>query len=538
VDWIHLWTSSPHDWEIHHSCYNPKYGKVITPTIIKNRHSSTKEFTMTRIKFPVILLLSLTLITISIFYTSSSPTQAASDSPDYSSYLTPSVATLNTYRVSLIMQNFMAGERPPSSKWYGPDGSQVSAGCIGGSVLRDYEYSYGSLVKVTDYFYVRGCDREPGVYRVMVGSEVNRTFRIKGFYSYLPLLMKPLEAPGAFTKTYPEDKATGVLETLTLDWSDSLGADAYSYCIDTSDDSACDSWVDVGASSQVTLTNLISDTTYFWQVSATNPLGTVYADGDPAAYYSFTVRTPCEVIPGEMILIPEGEFPMGCHPDHNTGVDCWSWELPLHTVYLDAYRIDKHEVTNGQYYQCVAAGACNPPADFSSYTRSSYYGNPMYDEFPVVNVTWQDAADYCSWAGKYLPSEAQWEKAGRGTTVQTFPWGDAPPTCSLVNFSASYDTRCVGDTSAVGDYPDGASPYGLLDMSGNVSEWVADWFASDYYDTSPDSNPPGPASGTDRVRRGGSYGNMGMDITVAGRSYRDPANYYDYLGFRCAAPPE
>jgi formylglycine-generating enzyme required for sulfatase activity len=413
----------------------------------------------------------------------------------------------------------------------------VDAACKAGSTIREFEYKYGSLYKVTDYFYISGCDREPGVYRVVVGTDINKTFLVKGFDSYLPLLMKPLEAPGGFAKLYPEDGAEDVLENLTLDWSDSIGADSYAYCIDSTDDDACADWINVGATSQVTLTGLISDTTYFWQVSATNSLGTVYADGDSTAHYSFTVRKPGEVIPSEMILIPAGDFQMGCDPDHNTGIDCYNWELPLHTVYLDAYRIDKTEVTNAQYAQCVGAGVCAAPSETSSYTRPSYYGNPAFDDYPIINVTWQNAYNYCAWAGKRLPSEAEWEKAGRGTTVRTFPWGDAAPTCALVNFSASYDTRCVGDTSPVGDYPDGASPYGLLDMVGNVSEWVNDWYAADYYQTSPGSNPPGPDSGTDRVRRGGGYGNMGQDIFVAGRSRSDAGNFYDNLGFRCAAPP-
>ena len=223
-----------------------------------------------------------------------------------------------------------------------------------------------------------------------------------------------------------------------------------------------------------------------------------------------------------MMFVPAGAFSMG---SENGSDD----EKPIHSVMLDAYYIDKFEVSNAAYGRCVDAGVCNPPKQSKSYTRAAYYGNPEFDEYPVIYVDWNMANAYCEWRGDRLPTEAEWEKAARGLDGRTYPWGE-----SIDCDKANYQNSCVGDTAKVGSYLDGVSPYGLYDMAGNVWEWVADWYDSGYYSNSPSSNPLGPSSGQYRVLRGGSWGNYDCDARSANRYDYSP-DYINYVvGFRCA----
>ena len=238
-----------------------------------------------------------------------------------------------------------------------------------------------------------------------------------------------------------------------------------------------------------------------------------------------------------IIWIPEGPFTMGCDFNHNAGFECVYDELPLHTVYTSAYYIDKYEVTNGQYMGCVAAGFCEEPVYKHSLTRESYYGEPDFHDFPIIAITWFEANDYCHWVGGRLPTEAEWEKAAKGTRSKAFPWGDQMPDCDLAN---SYDNRtaqfCVGDTAKIGSYPAGASTYGVLDMAGNVWEWVNDWYSPEYYRYSPLNDPEGIETGSDKVIRGGGYDYSWGKLRIPYRSNHHPNQRHLSFGFRCVNP--
>ncbi len=239
-----------------------------------------------------------------------------------------------------------------------------------------------------------------------------------------------------------------------------------------------------------------------------------------------------------LVFVSSGEFKMGsAKTDDPQALD---EEIPQHIVYLDEYWIDQTEVTNAQYAMCVATGSCTPPSENFSLSRGSYYDNQQYANYPVIFVTWSQAAAYCTWAGRRLPTEAMWEKAARGPDGLIFPWGNV-----FDGAKANYcDINCINgwkderfddgylDTSPVGDYPAGASVYGALDMSGNVYEWVADWYEP--YRRISLVNPAGPATGTEHIIRGGSWGDDAAHIRAAVRSHSNVPSSSNFIGFRCA----
>ncbi len=258
-------------------------------------------------------------------------------------------------------------------------------------------------------------------------------------------------------------------------------------------------------------------------------------DDDPHIYSLYLPHVQSNYRKAEMVYVPAGSFEMGCNTDHNNDFACPEDEKPQHTVTLDAYYIYKFEVTNKEYAQCVKAGACQPPTYSSSFDRPSYYGNPEFDSYPVIYVSWQEAFNYCEWVGMRLPTEAEWEKAARGSSGPlAYPWGDDPPTCTLANYYDNIsDAYCTGDTTAAGSYPTGASVYGAMDMAGNATEWVNDWYDQDYYKTSPGLNPQGPDTGTYKVLRGGSFGAY-PDLMRTSYRALFPGIHDGSNGFRCA----
>jgi formylglycine-generating enzyme required for sulfatase activity len=265
-----------------------------------------------------------------------------------------------------------------------------------------------------------------------------------------------------------------------------------------------------------------------------------------------------------MVLVPAGEFMMG---PQSSEAGVAPNEKPNHRVFLDSFWIDKTEVTNAMYALCVKDGRCSEITKKVSADRKSYYDDPKKANFPVIYVSWQHAQDYCTWAGRRLPTEAEWEKAARGVDDHMFPWGDEKLSCEYANYwgwnywdswnkLAGEPKGCSDGPTEVGSFPAGASPNGALDMLGNVAEWVADWYSGSYYSESPTSNPSGPSNGQFRVIRGVmgywelvdynwikignhlyNYGDWRFNVRIAARSYQNPSYQFYDVGFRCAASP-
>ncbi|WP_455378155.1 formylglycine-generating enzyme family protein [Petrachloros mirabilis] len=242
----------------------------------------------------------------------------------------------------------------------------------------------------------------------------------------------------------------------------------------------------------------------------------------------------------EMVRIPAGVFTMGS--DKKVDRNAYAVETPQRKVFLDAYDIDKYEVTTVQYLKFVLATNRSPQVDWK------FDGGNFQEAMaahPIMHVTWNDANEYCRWAGKRLPTEAEWEKAARGDKdARIYPWGNEMAGLSRANFGRTGLSGPVRDRPerlllyppiiSVFKYENAVSPYGVFQMVGNVAEWVSDWYDKDYYKAAPDRNPKGPETGSHKVFRGGGWLDSTPTVRVAQRFGASPDTVMNWLGFRCA----
>jgi formylglycine-generating enzyme required for sulfatase activity len=225
---------------------------------------------------------------------------------------------------------------------------------------------------------------------------------------------------------------------------------------------------------------------------------------------------------GSMAVVPAGEFMMGSPTGDSD-------EQPAHKVFVDAFSMDVYEVTVGQYAAFLQAKGIDPPSDWKTMNQ------PAHQKRPIANVDSTDAAAYCKWVGQRLPTEAEWEKAARGTDGRLYPWGNDPPTPLHANFGKTeWNNHEV--LTPIGSFEDGKSPYGIYDMAGNVWEWVSDWYDYNYYKASPSQNPTGPSTGGTKVIRGGAWNSNPRAMRSANRSLISPTDQ-GLDGFRCAKTP-
>lgn len=253
--------------------------------------------------------------------------------------------------------------------------------------------------------------------------------------------------------------------------------------------------------------------------TATSEPPTPTATAEPATPTAIPSPTTIPT-PAGMVLIPAGSFLMGSATGQAN-------EAPEHEVSLTAFYLDIFEVSNAQYRACVEAGGCTPGNKVDSFTYQGYRDDPGYNNYPVMGVTWDQAQAYCRWAGKRLPTEAEWEYAASGPENFTWPWGNT--------FNAQLSAASAGDTQPVDSYPGGVSPFGVYNMAGNVGEWVADVYDETFYANSPVNNPISTGDGAGRIFRGGSFANPDGAFFTTSRRYGNARTFNDVdVGFRCA----
>ena len=241
--------------------------------------------------------------------------------------------------------------------------------------------------------------------------------------------------------------------------------------------------------------------------------------------------------PPGMVPVPAGALRMGSTEEDiavamqlcpQCPEESFARETPAHVVFLDAFFMDRHEATTGDYAEFLKAAKRQAPDHWDEGSQAKHA------QMPVIGVTWDDAVEYCKSKGKRLPTEAEWEKAARGIDGRRYPWGNDRANL----FWANFDKCCIWAgyslLTAVGSLEKGASPYGAQDMAGNVREWVQDWYDERYYAASPKKNPAGPDKGTEKVVRGGGWLSLANGVRTTAREKRDPAARSTSAGFRCA----
>lgn len=262
-----------------------------------------------------------------------------------------------------------------------------------------------------------------------------------------------------------------------------------------------------------------------------SPIPSSILTKNPSAFQTMESRrsqsqgmTP-DPTPAPMVLVSAGEFMMGARQEYGMADKD---ERTIHTVYLDAFYIDQYEITTARYAKFFQETKRSAPKYWSEQVLK------QHERKPVVGVDWNEAVAYCSWAGKRLPTEAEWEKAARGTDQRLYPWGNEEPGRERANFDRCCDSSHYGILTDVGSFDGGKSPYGVYDMAGNVWEWVADWSDGGYDATSLERDPTGPSRGEKRVVRGGSWDSAPAYVRSSYRLRLSPTFRLDNIGFRCA----